>query len=401
MMFAKRGKSTISSPIIKIAITAVTISTVVMMITMASAFGLQKKIREKITGFNGHIQIVNFDNNNSEITTKPITKNQSFYPRFKAVSGIKKVAPFATKAGIIRTETDFEGVVLKGVDKDYDFSFFKEYLVAGRVPHFSEKKSNEVFISQEIANRMHLKVGTEFNMLFVKDSPQKLPWLRVFKVVGIYDTGFKNYDETVVIGDLRHIQKMNRWQSDKVGGFEIYLDNFSKIKEKNNEIYQNIDSHLNSVSILEKYPAIFDWIGLFDNNVYMIITIMILVAGINVITALLVLILERTQMVGILKSLGSNSLSVQKIFLYNAGYLILKGLLWGNIIGLSLLAIQKYTGIITLNPDTYYVKQAPLYMEWYQIAFLNIGTLILCLIMLLLPSLIVSRINPIKTIKWE
>ncbi len=401
MMFAKRGKSTISSPIIKIAITAVAISTIVMIITMASTMGLQKKIREKITGFNGHIQIVNFDNNNSEITTKPIAKNQPFHPNFKEVSGIKNIAPFATKAGIIRTETDFEGVVLKGVDKDYDFSFFKEYLVDGRLPNFSEKTSNEVFISKEIAQRMQLKVGSKFNTLFVKDNPQKLPWLRVFKVVGIYDTGFKNYDETVIIGDLRHIQRMNRWKPNSVGGFEVYLDDFSQIATKNREIYQNIDSQLNSVSILEKYPAIFDWIGLFDNNMYMIIAIMILVASINVITALLVLILERTQMVGILKALGSNTTSIQKIFLYNAGYLIIKGLLWGNIIGLLLLAIQKYTGIITLNPETYYVKKAPLYIDWSQIIFLNVGTLILCLIMLLLPSFIIAKINPIKTIKWE
>lgn len=400
MISVKRGKGTISSPIIKIAIMAVALGTVVMLVTIATSLGLQKKIREKISGFNGHIQIVKYDSNHSNITLQPLSKKQTFYPKFKNISNIKKVQVFATKVGIIRTETDFEGIILKGIDKEYDTSFFDEYLVEGRFPKISGKKSNEVLISKEIANRMHFKIGSEFNTLFIKDNPAKPPWLRVFKVVGIYNTGFKDFDENIMIGDIQHIQKMNRWKKDEVGGFEVILSNFDEINKKNHQIYQQIGSELNSISIVEKYPAIFEWIGLFDNNTYVIIAIMILVAGINVITALLVLILERTQMIGILKSLGNTTKSVQKIFLYNAGYLIVKGLFWGNLIGLLLLGIQKYFGVITLNPETYYVAKAPVYIGLHHILLLNAGTLLLCMLMLLIPSLIIAKITPIKTIKF-
>lgn len=401
MISAKRGKNTISAPIIKIAILAVALGTIVMMVTIATTLGLQKKIREKIAGFNGHIQVVNFDNNQSEITLKPIKKQQLLKPKFKEISGIKNVQPFATKAGIIRTETDFEGIILKGIDGDYDPSFFKEYLIEGRFPEVSKNRSNEVLISQEMARRMRFEIGSEFNTLFVKDNPVKPPWLRVFKVVGIYNTGFKDFDENILIGDIQHIQRMNRWEENEVGGFEIILNDFAQIAEKNKQVYQNIGSELNSISITEKYASIFEWISLFDNNTYAIIAIMILVSGINVITALLVLILERTQMIGVLKSLGNKNMSIQKIFLYNAGYLIVKGLFWGNIIGLFIIGIQKYFKIITLNPETYYVTHASVHIEWHHILLLNAGTLLLCMLMLLIPSLIISKISPIKTIKFE
>ena len=274
-------------------------------------------------------------------------------------------------------------------------------MVEGKLPNFSDSISNDVLISKEISNRLGIHVGDEFNILFVKDDPSKAPWIRVVKTVGIYNSGFQEFDENFVISDLRHIQKMNRWTEEEVGGFEVFLSDFDDINEKSNEVYTHTVSTLNSESIVEKYPAIFEWISLFDNNIYLIIVIMILVAGINMITALLVLILERTQMVGILKALGSSNLSVRKVFLYNAGYLILKGLFWGNLIGLSILLIQKYFGVITLNPETYYVTVAPIYLNAWYILMLNIGTLILCLLMLIIPSIIISKINPAKSIKFE
>jgi len=397
----KRDKSSISSPIIKIAIIAIAMGIIIMMIAIATGIGLQQKIREKLSGFNGHIQITNFDNNNSEITLQPVSKKQDFYPKFKNVSDIKNVQVFATKAGIIRTASDFEGIIFKGVASDYDWSFFNEYLVEGKLPNFSDSISNDVLISKEISNRLGIHVGDEFNILFVKDDPSKAPWIRVVKTVGIYNSGFQEFDENFVISDLRHIQKMNRWAEEEVGGFEVFLSDFDDINEKSNEVYTQTVSTLNSESIVEKYPAIFEWISLFDNNIYLIIVIMILVAGINMITALLVLILERTQMVGILKALGSSNLSIRKVFLYNAGYLILKGLFWGNLIGLSILLIQKYFGVITLNPETYYVTVAPIYLNAWYILMLNIGTLILCLLMLIIPSIIISKINPAKSIKFE
>ena len=398
---AKQYKSSISSPIIKIAIIAIALGIIIMMIAIATGIGLQEKIREKLSGFNGHIQITNFDNNNSEITLVPVSKKQDFYPKFSTVEGIENIQIFATKAGIIRTETDFEGIILKGVGQDYDWSFFEDYLIEGRLPKYVNDVSNDVLISQEISNRLGLKLGDEFNILFVKDNPSKAPWIRVVKIIGIYNSGFQEFDKSFVIGDIRHIQKMNRWEDDEVGGFEVLIANFDEIEEKSNEVYLQTASTLNSKSIVEKYPSIFEWISLFDNNIYLIIVIMIFVAGINMITALLVLILERTQMIGILKALGSSNVSIRKVFMYNAGYLILKGLFWGNLIGLTILLIQKYFGVITLNPENYYVSEAPIYLNFGYIILLNIGTLILCLLMLIIPTIIISKISPVKSIKFE
>ncbi|NOR27798.1 MAG: FtsX-like permease family protein [Lutibacter sp.] len=398
---AKQYKSSVSSPIIKIAIIAITIGIVIMMIAISTGIGLQLKIREKLAGFNGHIQITNFDTNNSGITLMPVSKNQDFYPIFSNVEAVNKVQVFATKAGIIRTETDFEGVIFKGVSNDYDWSFFKEYLVKGSLPNYSTEVSYEVLISSEISNRLKINLGDEFNMLFVKDNPSKAPWLRVLKVVGIYNSGFQEFDENFVIADIRHIQKMNRWKEDEVGGFEVFINDFDTIDETSQEVYEQTASTLNSQSIVEKYPEIFEWINLFDTNIYVIIVIMVLVAGINMITALLVLILERTQMVGILKALGSTNMSIRKVFLYNASYLILRGLFWGNLIGLLILFSQKYGNFISLDPTTYYVNTVPIYIDFGYILLLNIGTLILCFLMLIIPSVIVSKISPVKSIKFE
>lgn len=371
------------------------------MIAISTGIGLQEKIREKLSGFNGHIQITNFDNNNSEITLESVSTYQDFYPEFSSVDNIRNVQVFATKAGIIRTEIDFEGVIFKGVSSDYDWAFFGEYIIDGVIPNYSESISNEVLISQAISDRMQINLGDQFNILFVKDDTSKPPWIRVVKAVGIYNSGFADFDENFVISDIRHIQKMNRWDEDEVGGFEVLITNFDEIISKSKEIYTQTASTLNSQSVIEKYPGIFEWINLFDNNIYLIIAIMILVAGINMITALLVLILERTQMIGILKALGSSNLSVRKVFLYNAGYLILRGLFWGNLIGLSLLMFQKMTGIITLDPETYYVNEVPIYLDFNYILLLNIGTLLLCLLMLIVPSIVISKISPVKSIKFE
>jgi len=371
------------------------------MIAISTGIGLQQKIREKLSGFTGHIQVTNFDSNNSEITLEPVSKNQDFYPEFTTVSNVKNVQVFATKAGIIRTETDFEGIIFKGVSEDYDWTFFKTYLVEGNLPCFSGEVSNEVLISKEISNRLQIHLGDEFNILFVKEDPSKAPWIRVVKAVGVYNSGFMEFDENFVIADIRHIQKMNRWSESEVGGFEVVLNDFNEIDSKSEAIYAQTGATLNSESVVEKYPGIFEWINLFDTNIYLIIAIMILVAGINMITALLVLILERTQMVGILKALGSSNISIRKVFLYNAGYLILRGLFWGNLIGLAILLIQKYTGIVTLDSETYYVNEVPIYLDFGYVLLLNLGTLVLCLVMLIVPSIVISKINPAKSIKFE
>lgn len=398
---AKEHKSSVSSPIIKIAIAAIALGLIIMMITIATTFGLQRKIKEKISGFNGHVQISNYEDNNSQITINPISTNQDFYPEFSTVNGIKNVQTYATKGGVIRTPNDFEGIIFKGVSPDYDWSFFKEYLIEGELLKLTEEMSNDVLISKTTANRLGLKVGDKFTTFFIKDDPNKAPNARPFKVVGIYNSGLQEYDENYVIGDLKQVQRLNKWKKDEVGGFEVLIKDFNKLKQKGTEIYSTTPSTLNTQTIAEKYPAIFEWLNLLDTNVVVILGIMILIAGINMITALLVLILERTQMIGILKALGNNNWSLRKIFLYNAGYLIAVGLFWGNLIGIGLLLIQKYFGIITLDPETYYVTKAPVYIDIGYILLLNIGTLLLCLLMLLIPSYVVSKISPVKAIKFD
>lgn len=372
-----------------------------MLVSVATGIGLKHKIREKIAAFQGHLQITNYDNNNSAITLNPILVAQDFYPEFKAISGIKNVHVFATKAGIIRTEKNFEGVIFKGISKDYDWSYFKQYITAGKQLNFKDEVSNEVLISSTIASRMNLKIGDKFNIYFIKDDPNNAPNLRVLRIVGIYNTAFNEFDENYIIGDIKHLQKINKWSAKEVGGFEILLDNFDDLKEKSDAIYANSAPMLNVQSITDKYPSLFEWLSLFDVNIRVIIIIMILISGINMITALLVLILESTQLIGILKALGNPNWSIRKIFLYQAAYLIIKGLFWGNLIGLSLLFLQDKFKFITLNPETYYVNEAPVYINFYQILLLNLGTLLLCLLMLIIPSIIITKISPIKAIKFD
>ncbi len=397
----KQYKGSISSPIIKIAITAIALGIIIMMITISSVFGLQYKIKEKISGFNGHVQITSYEDNNSPITITPISLEQKFYPNFTTIDGIKRVQIFATKGGIIRTKTDFEGVIFKGVDSEYDWSFFESYLTQGNLLSNTDERSDLVLISELTANRLNLKVGDKFNLFFMKEGLNKAPNVRVFTIKGIYNTGFKDLDENYVLGDIKHIQRLNKWKSNEVGGFEILLEDFDKLEEKGGEIYQEVSFNLNARTISEQYPAIFDWLQILDTNIIVIISIMILIAGINMITALLVLILERTQMIGILKALGSSNWSIRKVFLYNAMYLIGVGLFWGNLIGIGLLLIQKYFGIVELPSESYYVSVAPVYLGIEYILILNIGTLLLCLFMLLIPSYIVSKINPVKAIKFD
>ncbi|WP_111309638.1 ABC transporter permease [Confluentibacter sediminis] len=398
---SKAYKSSISAPIIKIGIAAIAIGIVVMMVAIATGIGLQQKIRDKVVAFNGHVTITNYDSNNSQESVVPISTKQDFYPEFKSVEGIKHIQAVITKFGIIRTETDFEGVVLKGVGGDYDWSYFKDFLVEGRVPYYTKKLNEDVLISQYIANRMGFKLGDRFQMFFKKEDAEKLPNIITYHIVGIYNSGFQDLDATYVIGDIRHMQRINNWAADQVGDFEVFINDYSELDKKGAAIYKALPSTLNSRTISESYYSIFEWIKIFDKNIYGIIGIMILVAGINMITALLVLILERTQMIGILKALGSNNWSIRKLFLYNASYLIVLGLFWGNLLGLGLLFAQKYFKLFPLDPSVYYVTEAPVFISVGYILALNIGTLVLCLLMLLVPSYIITKISPVRAIRFE
>jgi lipoprotein-releasing system permease protein len=396
----KAYKSSVSAPIIKIGIAAIAIGIIVMLIAIATGLGLQQKIRDKVVAFNGHIEITNYDTNASDESLVPISINQEFYPNFTNIEGVKHIQGVATKFAVIRTETDFEGVFVKGVGADYNWDYFKEFLIEGRLPDYTQKRNEEILISKYLANRLGFKVGDKFQTLFGEEV-DKLPRIINFEIVGIYNSGFQDFDEKFCIADIRHIQRLNKWEADQIGNFEVFIDDFSELEEKTKQVYKAIPSLLNATPITQKYYMIFEWIKIFDNNTYGIIAIMILVAGINMITALLVLILERTSMIGILKALGSSNWTIRKVFLYNASYLIGLGLLWGNAIGLSLLFIQKYFKLFPLNPDTYYVSEAPVYINWDYILFLNIGTFVACLLMLLIPSIIISKISPVKAIRFD
>jgi lipoprotein-releasing system permease protein len=398
---AKDYKSSISAPIIKIAITAIALGIIMMLVSIATSLGLQRKIQEKISAFNGDIIISNQDTNFSGESQIPISKNQDFYPEFKTIDGIKHMQGTASKGGVIRTAKDFEGVVIKGVGSDYDWQYFEEYLVDGRLPDFSGTINDEVLLSGYLATRLDLKVGDKMPTYFLNESNIEKSRPIGFTIVGLYNSGFQQFDEQFALADIKQIQRINKWDSGQIGNFEVFVEDFREVTHINNLVYEQTGSTLDTLSIRDKFASIFEWTDLFDFNTYLIIGIMILVAGINMITALLVLILERTKMIGILKAMGSDDWSVRKIFMYNAMYLIGVGLFWGNVIGLGLLLIQKYFKVIKLPPETYYVSEAPIYLDASYVILLNVGTFLLCALMLLIPTYIISKISPVKAIRFD
>jgi lipoprotein-releasing system permease protein len=400
LITAKDHKSSISTPIIKIAITAIALGMIMMIVSIATGIGLQQKIRQKVSAFNGHIIISGYNDNNSDVSTDPISIHQNFYPKFKKVDGISHVQAVASKAGMIRTESAVEGVIFKGVGKEYQTDNLKEYLIQGRLPNVKATLNEEVIISQYLCNRLGLKLNDKFVTYFMKENSEGYN-LRNFKIVGIYNSGFQEFDASYIIGDIRHIQRINKWRPDQVGSFEVFINDFTQIQQKGKEVYQETSSTLDTQTIEEKFYYIFEWLKLFDFNIIVILIVMIAVSTINMVVALLVLILERTQMIGILKSLGANNWSIRKIFLYNATYLIGRGLLWGNAIGIGLLLLQKYFGIIKLNPESYYVNEAPVDINLFYILLLNLGTVAICLLVLLIPSYIITKITPSKSIRFE
>lgn len=399
---SKSYKSSISSPIIKIGVTAIALGILVMLISIATGVGLQKKIREKAIAFNGHITITNYDANDSDESQYPIHLDSTFYPKYLYNSKVNHIQGVSSKFGVIRTLTDFEGVVFKGVGNDYDWNNLSDFIVEGRVPEFSSPFSKEVLVSRYLSKRLKLELGTELEMYFSKSDLQKLPYVRRFKIVGIYDSGFNEIDEKYMIGDISHLRFFNKWTQSEVGTYEVFIDDFEAVEIITESIYNQIPSTMNAVSVKSKYQSIFEWIDIFDNNTSGIIFIMLLVAGINMITTLLVIILERTQMIGILKALGSSNWSIRKIFIYNALYLVLRGLVIGNVIGLSILFIQQQFRVLKFpNPEQYYMSYIPVDISFSAIFYLNIGTFLACFIMLIIPSIIISKISPVKAIKFE
>ncbi len=376
----------------KIAILSIALGLAVMIVSMAVVTGFQGEIREKVIGFGGHIQISNYDYNIS-YEAQPISKKQDFVSEAINIEGLRHIQVFATKPGIIKTDDDIHGVILKGIGPDFDWSFFDDKIVAGSKISLSDSlRSDEVIISNLVARRMQLDLNDDVFMYFIQDPPR----IRRFKLAGIYETGLEELDKVFVIGDLRHIQRLNDWEADQVGGFEILVTGFDAINEVQDKIFDILPYHLDAKSIRNLYPQIFDWLNLLDMNVYVIIALMILVAGINMITTLLISVLEKTNAIGILKAMGGSNTLIRKIFLYHAGMLISRGLLLGNIVGILLCLAQAQFGIIKLSPESYYVSEVPINLKLSHVLLLNAGTFLVSIAMLILPSYIIARISPIK-----
>jgi lipoprotein-releasing system permease protein len=397
-------KKSISGPIVTIAIAGIAIGLAVMILAVSIVTGFKQEIRNKVIGFGSHIQIINFDSNIS-YETLPVNKNQAFIPEIEQIPEVRQIQPFATKAGIISTREDIQGVILKGIDESFDWSFFEQNMVEGERFIIADTiASNEAVISQTIASLLRLKVGDDFAMYFVQDPPRA----RRFTISGIYDTGLEELDRLFVLGDLRHIQRLNDWNEDQVSGFEILLrdyDNLERVTEQVDDlagyVFTEDLTRLRVVSISNRYPQFFDWLELLDMNVWVILTLMVVVAGFNMVSGLLILILERTGMIGILKAMGLENSRLRKIFLYQSAFLIAKGLFWGNLAGIGLALIQQYTGIIKLDQASYFIATVPVNFDVLHLVLLNAGTMIITIAMLIIPSYIIGRISPEKTIRFD
>ena len=393
---AKEENKSYTKPILRIAILAIALSVAVMLLSVMVVTGFKNDISDKIIGFGSHITISSFSDNQS-YETEPIQISDSLYTSILENPEVKHISTFATKAGIIKTNDEILGVVLKGVSSDYDWTFFNNNLVAGECFNVSDSiKTNQVLISENSANTLDLGVGDDLIMYFVQNPPR----VRKFEISGIYNTALTDFDKLFVMGDIKHIQSLNSWKNKQVGGVEIVVNNFNDLELLTERIYEKIPYNLNAQSIKEKTPQIFDWLDLQDINVRVILILMLIVGGINMITALLILILERTKMIGILKALGANNWSVRRVFLYSAGHLILKGLFWGNCIAIGFAFLQKKFSIISLDSNIYYMNTVPIDFDFTAILLLNVGTIIVCYLILIIPSIIITKITPVKAIRF-
>ena len=404
---AKENRNNLSHRIVNIALFGIVLGLVVLILSIAIVTGYKSEVGRKVIGFGSHLQIVTLDSNQS-FETNPISQNQPFLQELKNMEGIRHVQIFATKPGIIRTGDEIQGVVLKGIGPDFDWSFFQENKVAG-VPFQVQDtfRSNKVWVSKQLADQLKLKLGDNLTMFFVPES-EAVPRERKFQLAGIYKTSLEEFDRMFVLVDINHIRKLNNWTNDEVSGFEILVNDFKKLSEHEkavrNLLLRNTKPEapvLQVVSIKDKYRHIFDWLSLLDMNVWVILILMVLVAGFNMVSSLLVIILERTQMIGILKAMGARNWSIRKVFLYFSVLLILKALVLGNILGIGICLIQKYTHILKLDPSSYFLEYVPINLNvWYMI-LLNVGTVLITILMLLVPSYFITKVSPEKTIRFE
>ena len=393
----RKNRSGFSNPIVRLGILSIALGLVLMILAVAIVTGFQTQIRDKIIGFGSHIQITKYELSNS-YESLPVSKNQAFYPVFSHVPDVTHVQCFAYKAGIIKTENQIEAVVLKGVGSDYNWAFIKDKIVQGK--YFTVKdsaKTNDILISEQFARKLSLNLNDPVQIYFIQDPPR----MRKFIITGIYKTGLEEFDRRYAFIDIGHIQKLNNWGKDSVGGFEMTVKDFGRLDEINEQVKSSLHYSLSAKSIKEIYPEQFEWLNIINVNVFIILSLMIIVAGISVISTMLILILERTNTIGILKALGTKNGSIRIIFIYNAIYITLKGLFWGNLIAVGLCLLQLKTGLVKLDQASYYMATVPVNLNFMHILMINTGTVIICTLMLIIPSYIVSRVTPVKAIRFS
>lgn len=393
-----RSKRTFSKMIVRIAITGIMLGLGVMILSLAIVKGFKQEIREKVRGFSGDIQIVKYDLNTS-YENSPFAANPILLHQIETGKAFTHIEPFATKPAIIKANDAIEGVVLKGVDKTYSWTFFEKNMASGRVINFKDSAAaqKQIMISQYTADRLKLKVGDDFLMYFVQQPLRK----RKFKIVGIFNVGVEEVDKTFVMGSLSLIRRLNNWKPDEVGGYEIQVPDFEKLDESDQALSNILPIEFKSFTVQQFYPTIFEWLTLLDVNTQVILILMLVVAVINMISALLIMILERTSMIGMLKALGASNWSIQQMFMLNALYLIAAGLLLGNLFGVGISYFQNYTHFFKLDQTSYYMNFVPIQLNWSDVLLLNVGTLVVCVLVLLIPSMLVSSISPVKAIRFK
>ncbi len=393
------SKGSLSSTVMRLAVTSVALAITVMMISLAVVVGFKNQIRDKVVGFVAPIHIQALDRNES-YEELPFVMSGKLQQALENTEGIRHYQGVANKAGMIKTDEEIQGVVMKGVGSDYDWTYFEHYLMAGELPQYTDgERSNEVLVSKLIADRMLLQVGDDVRVWFIDEDMQARG--RKFNVKGVFETGLSEFDERYVFCDLNQIRKLNRWTDEEIGLVEVWLDQVETMDKVNETLYFNIPGSLASYTARESNPQIFDWLALLDTNVWLILVLMFLVAAITVISMLLIIIIEKTSTIGLLKAMGATNGFVRKVFLRRSVKILLLGMLIGNIVGITLCLIQQITGFIHLNPETYYLSAVPIELHWTTIVILNLVCFALWLLMLLIPTGIINRIRPSKSIRFE
>lgn len=397
-------KKRVTPPAVRIAVAGIAIGMAVMILSVAIVIGFKQEVRAKVIGFGSHIQITNLDSNSSYETT-PIHISDSLQNTLRHIPGVRHVESFATKPGLLKTDTDFQGIVLKGIDADYDWTFFRKHLKEGTPFTVTPgRMTTDVLISRHLSDLLRLRCGDTFLAYFVQDDVKA----RKFRISGIYDTGFSDYDRLFVLTDIAQIRHLNDWSPDAVSGLEILVDDYDHLDETADRVDDLLLNRRDSTgntyyvrSIRELNPIIFNWLDLLDLNVVVILALMMAVSGFTMISGLLIIILERTNMIGILKAIGQANGSLRRVFLYVSTFLIGRGMLWGNLIGLALCWVQWQFHVLTLDPSIYYLDAVPIRLGFNSWLLINIGALTVTLLMMLAPSYLITKISPARTIRFE